>query len=207
MSDSNSKDVFDDVPQKQAQTTDFEALLWKAEKLMKSSDLDGALEQLLFLQEKYVAATRLFDMLGDAYMRGLDFRQGVRYKTLYEVLTSTLNAQKLARPAEGEPGPGQLALVGTDQLGEQPDREEPEAMPAPTTHLTAAMGQELLRQGHFEKALQVFDRLLAKNPQDEALLEAREKARRKSRERRLMGVLERWLHNIEHMKSGRSGGA
>lgn len=207
MSDNNSKEIVADVTEAHAQTTDFDALLGRAQMLLNSSDIEGALEQLLILQEKYVAATRLFDMIGEAYMRGLDFRQGVRYKTLYEVLTSTLSAQKLARPRPVEPLPVSATSPGETEPPERAATEEPEAAPPLMTHCTAAMAHELLRQGHFDKALQMFERLLEKNPQEASLLEGKETARRKSRERRLMGVLERWLHNIEHMKSVRSRGA
>ncbi len=187
MTDTNSKEIFDAVPDTHAQTTDFEALLGRAQRLLNSSDFEGALEQLLILQEKYVAATRLFDMIGDAYMRGLDFRQGVRYKTLYEVLTSTLGAQRLVKPRLREGDSAQMPQTTEPEPAEQAVREQAEAVSPPPTHCTAAMGQELLRQGHFDKAMQIFERLLEKNPQDESLLEGKETARRKSRERRSSG--------------------
>jgi hypothetical protein len=207
MTDTHSKDIFQGVPEKDTQTTDFDALLGRAQALLSCADFEGALQQLLILQEKYVAATRLFDMIGDAYMGGLDFRQGVRYKTLYEVLTSTLSAQRLAQPGLAACDFADIPRTKETDLAEHTFSELPESVPAPMTHCTAAMGRELLRQGHYDKALEIFERLLEGNPQDESLREGKDTARRKSRERRLLGVLERWLHNIEHMKSGRSGGA
>ncbi len=205
MSDTNVREIFDGVPAKHAQATDFDALLGRAQTLLNSSDFDGALEQLLILQDKYIAATKLFDMIGEAYMRGLDFRQGVRYKTLYEVLTSTLSAQKLAKAPFVACETTPMPRTSESDVAEQAFNEPQAAASPPMTHCTAAMGQELLRQGHFDKALQIFERLLEKNPQDETLLEGKETARKKSREKRLLGVLERWLHNIELMKTGRSG--
>jgi hypothetical protein len=204
MSDIDPKEMTEELSSKQAQETDFDALLSRGETLLRSGDVDGALGQLLALQERYVAATRLFYVIGEAYMRGMDLREGVRYKTLYEVLTSTLNAQRLVKARGEEATSGRYLEGGLSELQRQQARQEPQKIDAPATHHTAAMGQELMRQGHFNKALQIFDRLVQAHPQDEGLLEARETARRKSRESQLLGVLERWLHNIEDMKSGRS---
>lgn len=200
MSDTESQARSHDDTANEPQKTDFDVLLGKAERLLNNSELDAALEQLLALQERYVAATRLFDLIGEAYMRGLDFKQGIRYKTLHEVLSGTLSAQKLSRPRAG---------ARPRQVGEGESEEEPSGYVAapgspPATHVTTSMGQELLRQGHYEKALEIFDVLLEQKPEDECLAEAREGARKKLRERRLMRVLERWLNNIEHIKTGRT---
>jgi tetratricopeptide (TPR) repeat protein len=204
MSDTNLTEIGHDGAATQPQDTDFEVLLGQAERLLDSSELEAALEQLLVLQEKYVAATRLFDIIGDAYMRRSDFEQGIRYKTLHEVLKSTLNSQRLSRPQGRERAQASAARKGDLDVGDE--SVKPQGAPAspPITHCTSAMGHELLRQGHYEKALEIFDTLLEKKPGDDALLEARDAARKKLRERRVLGVLEKWLNNIESMKSGRT---
>ena len=87
------------------------------------------------------------------------------------------------------------------------DEEEPESGEADFIPVTAAMGQEFMRQGHFDRALEIFNLLVKRNPEDQSLIQTREKARKKSREKKLLGVLRKWLENIEQMKSGRSAGA
>jgi uncharacterized protein HemY len=195
MSQENSAD--------QRQSTDFDVLLGRAERLLESSELEAALQELLVLQEKYVAATRVFDLIGEAYMRGLDFKQGIRYKTLHEVLSSTLSAQGLGRPLGGERTTRVRASEGSAAEEDSDSSSAPAGSP-PTTHLTAAMGHELSRQGHYAKALEIFEALLQRKPEDETLVEARETTRKKLRERKLLGVLERWLTNIEDMKANRA---
>ncbi len=69
--------------------------------------------------------------------------------------------------------------------------------------LTSAMGHEFMRQGHFDRALEIFTVLAARNPEDRSLNEAKEKARKKSRQSAILEVLQRWLGRIEQMKSSR----
>jgi uncharacterized protein HemY len=204
MSDTNPTEIGHDGATTQPQTTDFDVLLAQAERLLDSSDWEAALEQLLVLQEKYVAATRLFEMIGDAYMRRRDFEQGIRYKTLHEVLKSTLNAQRLCRPQGRERAQASAPRAGEMEVSDESPKPQTPPVSPPITHCTSAMGHELFRQGHYEKALEIFDALLEKKPEDDALVEARDAARKKIRERRVLGVLEKWLSNIESMKSGRT---
>jgi hypothetical protein len=184
----------------------FEELLARAENLFHSADYEGAIRLLLGLQEKYVAATRLFDLMGEVLIRRGDLGEGVRYQTLFQVLSNTLRVQAA--------GPALLAVKSPAGRGRAawPSTTPPEGTPSdslafPESHCTAAMGRQLMEQGHYDQAQKVFDALLARNPADEALRKGWESARRKSREKRVLSILERWLQSIDRLKSDRSGGA
>jgi hypothetical protein len=49
--------------------------------------------------------------------------------------------------------------------------------------------------------LEIFTLLAAKHPEDQSLQEAKEEARKKGRQNLVLEVLQRWLGNIERMKS------
>ena len=201
MSDTIPREMAEDSALNQAQNADFEALLVQAQSLLRDSKLDDALEQLLLLQEKYVAATRLFDMIADVYVKRGELEHGIRYKTLFKVLTGTLGAQSLSKPCGTVPSVPEPTRI---EEGKDEEEAEPPEKPEFPPICTSEMAHEFLRQGHYEKALAQFNRLLEENPEKDALLTGRDTALKKLRERRLLGVLERWLDNIEHMKSGRT---
>ncbi|MEW6351055.1 MAG: hypothetical protein AB1646_18515 [Thermodesulfobacteriota bacterium] len=67
--------------------------------------------------------------------------------------------------------------------------------------VTLAMGHEFLRQGHFHRAQEIFRVLSERHPGDPSIAEALESAMKKNREKQLLGVFQRWLKNIEMMKS------
>jgi hypothetical protein len=206
MSTIDSKESSEDVVLRGSGPSGFKELVARAENLFRSSDLDGAFQLLQVLEQEYVAATRLFDVMGEVLLRRGDVKEGVRCKTLYEILTNTLSVQRRQRPA-ASPATRQQAPIPDVRpvCGEQATYTPAEA-PPPLTHCTVAMGQELIRQGHYERAVEVFSALLGKTPGDDSLRDARDLALRKAREKRLLGTLERWLQNIEQIKSNRSSG-
>jgi hypothetical protein len=67
--------------------------------------------------------------------------------------------------------------------------------------VTAAMGMEFLRQGHFGRAVEIFDMLVERNPEDRVLRDARERARRKMKEKKVLDTLQGWLGNAKLMKA------
>ncbi len=67
--------------------------------------------------------------------------------------------------------------------------------------VTAAMGMEFLRQGHFGRAVEIFDMLVERNPDDKVLREARERARRKMKEKKVLDTLQGWLGNAKFKKA------
>lgn len=202
---------------------EFEQVLSKAEALFHGADLEGALELLTHLETKYVNAARLFDLLGDVLLRRGNIEEGIRYKTLHEILKGTF---KIAASESGthtrsstpKPFASRTPSAGPEAHAEvrQPcgmpadapavcdAEEEAEADKAEFIPVTAAMGQEFMRQGHFERAFEIFSLLVQRNPEDESLVKAREQARKKSREKRLLSVLHKWLENIEQIKAGRA---
>jgi hypothetical protein len=206
MSEFDEKQVGEGRVVNQQQEACFEEVLERAENLFRSSDDEGALRLLLDLQERYVAATRLFDLLGEILIRRGALGEGIRYRTLFQILSSTLQIQ--GHDAQIATGPAPVRPARPSGEGPRPsDSTGPNAFALPTSHVTAAMGRQLMQQGHYDQAQNVFDSLLAKNPDDEELRAARESARRKIREKRVLGILERWLHHIDRMKSDRSRGA
>jgi len=183
----------------------FEELLASARARYESADLDGALDILLGLEKRYLAATSLFELLGNVYIKRGDFRSAIRYKTLYEMLCAALHVEPRGMTPERD---SLAALLDTQRPLESrtvtPSAGEEDEVSPPPTHFTAAMGHELMRQGHYGRALHVFNVLVEKNPEDGALREAREKARKKARERHVVGILERWLNNVHRMTTDRA---
>ncbi|MBI5571049.1 MAG: hypothetical protein HY914_13985 [Desulfomonile tiedjei] len=183
----------------------FEELLATARARYESADLDGALDILLGLEKRYLAATPLFELLGNVCIKRGDLRRAVRYKTLYEMICAALNVERRAEFPESE----SLAVLLEKQKPVEKRMEPPcaakeDEIGPPPTHFTAAMGHELMKQGHYGQALHVFNVLVEKNPEDGALREAREKARRKARERHVVGILERWLDNVQRLTADRA---
>lgn len=226
MSSPDAKDLAKQFSCPYSAGMEFEQVLRKAQALVSEADLEGALELLSHLEKKYVNAAKLFDLLGDVLLRRGSIEEGIRYKTLHEILKGTFKiaaghavsygASELHEPHGGRPAstvPDRSPVAfkpptpEKEAAGISMAEEEPGSGEADFIPVTAAMGQEFMRQGHFDRALEIFNLLMKKNPEDESLLQAREKARKKSREKKLLGVLRKWLENIEQMKSGRSAGA
>lgn len=199
MNDLESKDnVMDAGRTTGSRYSEFQAQLIRAEKLIKEGQHEQALRILHELERALVAGVRVFDLLGDAMMHVGDVSQAVRYRTLYEVMSAILCTQGLVTDLEvstasSSPWPGAGAGI----------EAEPPGYAAPTTHFTTAMGHELMRQGQYGRALKIFSVLAQKYPDDPSLRDARDAAIRKGKEKQVLGVLERWLHNIEDIKARR----
>jgi hypothetical protein len=189
----------------------LEEALAHAERLFRDSDFDGALALLSALEEDYVHGARLFNLLGDVFLQRGETQLGIRYKVLHEVLRGTfqiaMEETQRHREFASELPVGAAASVS--------DAEVPHAIPVPGEPqvyqeympVTAAMGHELMRQGHYERALETFTILSTKNPQDLNLKKAKEHARKRCNEKRIVGMLQRWLGNLDKVKSDRSAGA
>jgi tetratricopeptide (TPR) repeat protein len=186
----------------------IEQVLTVADELVANSNLDGALALLLALEQDYIHGVRLFDLLGDIFLKRGETQVGVRYKVLHEVLRGTFmiameetvrnlessNQEDAQRPSVRE------FTLKSHGPGESPAYKE--FMPA-----TAAMGHELMRQGHYDQALQIFTVLLSKNPQDSGLKRAKDQAKKRLNEKRIVTVLQGWLGNLDKIKSDRPTGA
>jgi len=196
----------------------FDYALKKAEALVQNEHLEEALDLLTVAERSYVRAAKLFDLLGDVLLRCGNIEEGIRYKTLHEVLKGTF---KIATD-ESERGEDRSSRTeNVDRALGLPGRPGGQKVCAPMDEgafapcgipegggrtrdfipLTAAMGHEFMRQGHFDRALEIFTLLAARRPEDESLQEAKEQARRKDRQTVVLDVLQRWLGNIERMKS------
>ncbi len=205
MSDTDSKEAqsFD-----KAVSPAIEQVLTLADELIDNSNLDGALALLLTLEQDYVHGVRLFDLLGDIFLKRGETQVGVRYKVLHEVLRGTFKIamEETVRNLEPSNQEGSLRPSAREFTFKGHGSEESPAykefMPA-----TAAMGHELMRQGHYDQALQIFTVLLTKNPQDVGLKSAKDQAKKRLNEKRIVTVLQGWLGNLDKIKSDRPTGA
>jgi tetratricopeptide (TPR) repeat protein len=202
--------------------TDLDRALARAESLARGSDTEAALELLRHVERRYIDASRVFDLLGDVLLKRGEIERGVRYKTLHQILRGTF---KIALEEAGPPrSPREVSDVPSQNVagpvGEEAVPTEPLRGPGPTSWtrqgvdtpekefipITTAMAREFMRQGHYEKAFDIYNRLLAKSPDDEELTLSRERARQKGREKKLVGILNRWLANIDQIKTVKSQG-
>ncbi len=106
-------------------------------------------------------------------------------------------------PTTTQPSPPDTPHVGTgnETLPQPPyvnRLSESRESPFP---VTVAMAHELLRQGHFQRAREILTVLSERYPGDPSIQEALESSMKKFREKQLLGVFQRWLKNIEMMKS------
>lgn len=173
--------------------SELELGLRKAQDLILESDLNGALEILADLERIYITSTKLFDVMGDVLLKKGNIREGIRYKTLYEVLRGTL---KISTEHGRRAAPPTQKIELKDVISDESAVDFP---------LTAAMGHALMQQGHYDKAYEIFMKLAANNPEDRSLIEAKDKARKKSSEKKLLQILEHWLEKIEKIRSNQAG--
>lgn len=183
----------------------FEETLSKAGHLIEQGNIDSALALLSTMEFEYVRSARLFSLMGELFLRRGDVQLGIRYKVLHEVLKGTFQIAMDEVKRQRRKGividqpESSSALPAEHGTGE--DKAE-DFIP-----ITAAMGHEFMRQGHYGRAQKIFTELAARNPQDLAVKQALEEARKKSHEKRIVGVLQGWLSNLEQMKTKQSAGA
>lgn len=180
---------------------DFEEALSTVEEALRSGEVDRALDMLSVLQIRFVRASKLFDLKGDALLKKGLQDAGRRYKRLYEALRNTL------RVVAGEAGSidfsdeitGAIAVSGpVEDVTPEVDAHEI----APPLPITEAMADELLRQGRPELARGILDALREERPDDEALSVKAEAVRKRIRSRKKAALLEGWLSNLAKLKSG-----
>jgi len=209
---------------------DFQQAVGRARTLLQSGDVERSLALLIELEKKYVRAVELFDLMGEVLLRLGDYEAGIRYKTLHEILRGTFRISGEERKAYEEALTGGFepeVFAAPDAVpaeepshppvAEQPelrkiepepgtvDSEESTEMDSPGSEglfpVTAAMGHEFMRQGHFDRATEIFDLLLARKPENDAIRASRERAHKKSVEKQVVGVLRGWLGNIDKIRS------
>ncbi len=197
--------------------TDFEDAVVKAWKLLKKNDLEDSLVLLTGLEKRYVRAVKLFDLLGDVHIRRGNLEEGVRYKSLYEILRGTFKIAGEERKAESSDLPGALEALRASELDVGPEAgtayyatraEEQPGEPSQSVRadaglfpVTQSMAEEFVKQGHYERAAEIYDMLVDRNPENERLKQARANALKKSQETRVLGILKGWLGSIEQMRS------
>lgn len=215
MDDFDSEDKFSEVAVSYSKPMDFEEGFRLARLLVAKGDIKGCLETLAHLEERYVKAAQIFDLYGEVLIRQGNVSDGIRYKTVHTVLDGIFkNVTGVApafrqfgeveKPVTRQVAPESKERVWDSAPSEEQDWQGREADLFPQTALpvTVAMGSEFMRQGHFDRALDIFDQLVEIRPQDESIKELRARAAKKNREKRMLAILQRWLKNIEQMKSG-----
>jgi hypothetical protein len=198
------KPDYEDNGARAVSTSAFDAAIDKARALCAEGDLEEALNTLNIIEVQYIRAARLFDILGDVLIKQDNLAEGIRCKTLYEVLKGTFNilTQESQRhggdsnelTSEAAPGAGADG-IDFDSLDE-PEEQSPTRLP-----VTLSMGNLCVRQGHFDKAMEIFTKLANANPDDGAIRNALQLASKKRREKQLLGVLKNWLRGIKTLKS------
>jgi len=198
-----------------SQGIDLEAGFRRARLLAARGDSEGCLNVLAQLEEKYVQGAQIFDLYGEVLIRQGNLLDGIRYKTVYTVLkgifrsVNDVAAWPLRHDPEGSAVTRQESAESIEERRweaapryEQGRKsEESDLSPTTVVPVTLAMGNEFMRQGHFDLALGIFDRLMDEHPQDESLRDLRVTAAKRNREKRLLAILQRWLKNIEQMKT------
>jgi tetratricopeptide (TPR) repeat protein len=194
--------------------SEMESRLERASDLLKSNAASEAVEILRNLEREYVRCSRLFSLLGEALISSGKIEEGIRYKTLHEILRGTfqtldeasrLTAKPRAEVPESEPEYSETGTSVALPEEQPPVPEEAAETPEPeiSLPLTATMGHECVRQGHYDRAMDIFKKLAVKNPNDLSLQEGMERARKKKNENELLGVLQHWLKNLDTIKTGR----
>lgn len=191
----------------------FRTGLRKARSLIRDdNDPDAALDLLRRLEVDYVLGAEIFDLIAEVQRRKGNVLSGVRYQTLYDVLRGNFNIVEEDLAEAGVallPGPRRheaetLLSEAFQQILQPPRMPEVDAGQVSEDEfvpITAAMGHEFMRQGHHERALVIYDRLLQSNPDDENLKQAKDAARKKVREKRALEIFQGWLKKINRMKS------
>lgn len=198
---------------------DLDHALARAKSLLQGEELEACLDLLAVLEKKYVRAVNIFQLLSELHLKLGNLEEGTRYRALYDTLRGTFKIAGETRKAflgDAACLPESESPLGVEALPEWPAaRPEfrsfaPEVQPEVLTPesgglfpVTTSMGEEFVRQGHFDRAAAIYEQLLKRHPEDEALKTCLADARRKMREKKMLGVLQTWLSNIESMKSAR----
>jgi len=195
----------------------MEECLRRARSLLEENRVEEALEALKDLEQTYFSAAEVLDLMGQALLARGDVQAGVRYKTLHQILQGTFRMLS----ADMRDRAGLTPILRTS--GYAPSERAPAASPASSEEFpcsgpreaadwdsrqflpeTAATANALMRQRHYDRALEIIDRLVAKNPGDESLRQARDEARKKKGDRDLLNVMLHWLKNLEQLRAPRS---
>lgn len=172
---------------------DFHEGIQQARAFLEDHDITRCLTSLSVLEKRYVEAAQVFDLIGQAFLVAGKVHEGTRYKTLHAVLTGIFRSV-----LETEHSTGRFSL--TEKLDLRDDSEAIDQSDG-LLPVTFAMGLEFMRQGHYGHALQVFEQLLKKEPENSDLRDIRNMAEIKYKKNKLRDILERMVRNVERMKS------
>jgi tetratricopeptide (TPR) repeat protein len=99
---------------------DFDEAIRKARALLARDEVEQALESLVMLERKYIDAVEVFNLLGDAFLRIGKTKNGIRYKTLHEILKGAFRIAEAQSESEAAitRAPQQKNQEGSPELEE-----------------------------------------------------------------------------------------
>lgn len=186
----------------------IEELVEKAEFLLEEECFEEAIAVLRNVEARYIEYVRIFDLLGEALKYTGNNFEAIRYRTLHEVLKGTFGILQETRTPQEEIA-GDLPSLGNESRPTWKRTEDRLAWQKSArghkthvdeVHRTLSMGQEFVRQEHYDKALDIFDELAAKDPKNQAVVQAIESAVKKRNEKHVLKVLQKWLNNLDAVK-------
>jgi tetratricopeptide (TPR) repeat protein len=215
MDDMESKNDLSAFESARTDMLEFEPGLRRASELLQENDLDSAFALLSKLEAGYLRGAEVFLLLGEVLRRLGQTSRATRYKMLYDILRANFGIidEAESRTEVREALEFHRAVEAATSFLEDPlgskaysGEEDPDSLEA-IVPVTSAMAEQLMRQGHYKRAVEIYDRLLAKDPEDTGLMGAKDTAKKKAQEERVLGVFEIWLKNIQRMKGELTGEA
>jgi len=197
---------------------EFFGELARARTLLEQGNIDSCLDVLTALRADYRRGAQLVDLLGDAFLEKGDIHAGIRYKTLFEILTKVLDSvDNQSESLHGTRERGRSSSAAASFMGQfqslripsTPDDEgtredqEPGFDSSSFMPVTLAMGKQFLAQGHYDLAIGVFARLHQRDPMDREVNDLLHQAKARKKRKAALLVLQKWLKNVESLKAQR----
>ncbi|MGC8907987.1 MAG: hypothetical protein ACP5M0_11185 [Desulfomonilaceae bacterium] len=197
---------------------EFFSELARARMLLEQGNIDACLNVLITLGADYRRGAQFVDLLGDAFLVKGDIHAGIRYKTLFEILTRVLDSvdkraaslnetrerdRSSAASASFMPQFQSLRIPSEPDDEGAPEAHEPGFDSSSFMPVTLAMGKQFLAQGHFDLAIGVFERLRQRDPLDHEVNDLLNQAKASKKRKTALHVLQKWLKNVESLKAQR----
>ncbi len=195
---------------------EFFSEITRAKMLLEQGNIDSCLDVLAALGADYRRGAQFVDLLADAFLEKGDVHDSIRYKTLFEILTKVLDSVdshlaslSASRTHGGASASGDSSMRQLRSLT-IPTAPEDEGMhqdhgsgfvSSDVLPVTLAMGKQFLAQGHFDLAIEVFERLQQRDPTDHDLNDLLNRAKAGKKRKTALFVLRKWLKNVENLRA------
>jgi pentatricopeptide repeat protein len=151
---------------------------------LRTGELDLAEAELLKAEEMLEINSVTYQALAEIYDQQGDTDQASRYRQLFEAIFSPAVAKVEAEAAEPE----------IESLSGKVEQEDDGVA-------TVTMAELYVKQGHLEEAIEVYRRILRRNPETEGvvdrLAELKEKLGKAKTARTLLLILETWQNKLQ----------